>query len=66
MIIQFEAAWALTIIVSGNTEHTKLVIYCGALPLFVELLTSVDDDLREHVHNFVNYLTIFYAFEFQQ
>ncbi len=49
--LQFEAAWALEYIASGSSNGMGVVVQGGAVPVFVQLLASQNDSVKEKVYH---------------
>jgi len=45
--LQYEACWAITNIASGTSEQTQSLLQFGVVEIFVQLLSSPEEDIRE-------------------
>merc|ERR1719183_3250009 len=45
--VRFEAAWALTNVASGSSQHTRVVVDHGGVEIFVNILANEDGDIKE-------------------
>eukprot|EP01083_Nonionella_stella_P052455 139149_1 len=48
VVLQHQSSWALANIASGTDAHTLVLVRCGAIPLFVKLLKSASDGVKQH------------------
>ncbi|KAH3756566.1 hypothetical protein Pelo_11594 [Pelomyxa schiedti] len=48
-LLQYEAAWAISNIATGNHEVIKYLVQLGIVPLFISLISASDTRLREQV-----------------